>query len=241
MKLKDKNILITGGAHRIGRYLSLAAASEGANVIIHYNHSIEEAKKTKLDIETFGVQSHLIQYDFSDLAKIKNVIREAELFGPLYALINNAAIFEPINWENCIIEDWNKHININLTAPFFLCQEFAKKIPNHKEGRILNILDWRALRPGSSHLPYTISKAALAALTKSLASSLAPQITVNGIALGAILPPADGGPIKDIINNIPAKRWAFKEEIEATAIFLLSGPAYITGEIIHVDGGRHLL
>ena len=103
------------------------------------------------------------------------------------------------------------------------------------------MLDWRALRPGKDHLPYTISKSGLAALTKSLSISLAPDITVNGIALGAILPPSDGGEIEDLVSGLPIPRWADIRELEETLIFLLSGPSYITGEIIHLDGGRHLL
>jgi pteridine reductase len=121
------------------------------------------------------------------------------------------------------------------------------------------MLDWRALRPGKDHFAYTISKAALAAMTKSMALALAPEITVNGLALGAILPPAEENKppadpeganvqpssqksvLKSIINPVPAARWADIKEVTDTVSFLLSGPAYITGEIIHIDGGRHLV
>jgi pteridine reductase len=104
-------------------------------------------------------------------------------------------------------------------------------------------LDWRATKPQADHFPYTVTKAALAAMTKSLASSLAPGISVNGLALGAMLPPSDD-PDADkqtIISDVPAGRWAEMQELEETLIFLLSGPTYITGEIIHLDGGRHLI
>ena len=130
-------------------------------------------------------------------------------------------------------------MSINLTAPFFLSQAFAKQL--NGEGRIINILDWIALRPRADHFPYTISKAALAALTKSLAVALAPRITVNALALGAILPPADGADYSHIVKNVPMKRWSGENEIEDALIFLLSAPTYITGEILHVDGGRHLV
>src|SRR5262245_14600657 len=105
----------------------------------------------------------------------------------------------------------------------------------------IHILDWRALRPGADHFPYTISKAALASMTKSLAVALAPRIIVNGLALGAILPPFHGKAKTDIIKNVPAGRWAEESEIEQALLFLLTYPAYITGEIIHLDGGRHLV
>ncbi len=108
------------------------------------------------------------------------------------------------------------------------------------QGRIVNLLDWRALRPGVDHLPYTVAKAGLAALTRSLGISLAPRITVNGLALGAVLPPADGADMSKLIAQVPAGRWAELDEVDAGLLFLLSGPAYITGEILHIDGGRHL-
>ncbi|MFT3894101.1 MAG: SDR family oxidoreductase [Anaerolineales bacterium] len=97
------------------------------------------------------------------------------------------------------------------------------------------------MRPGADHFPYTVSKSALAAMTKSLAVALAPKVIVNGLALGAILPPADGNKNRDIIKNVPMKRWAQNGEVEEALLFLLTCPSYITGEIIHVDGGRHLV
>jgi pteridine reductase len=130
---------------------------------------------------------------------------------------------------------------VNLTAPFLLCQAFARQMPSGEAGRIINILDWRALRPAADHLPYTISKAALAALTQSLAVALAPNISVNGLALGAILPPSFGESTACILSSVPADRWAKLDELTQALLFLLTGPAYITGEIIHLDGGRHLI
>lgn len=133
------------------------------------------------------------------------------------------------------------HFMVNLTAPFLLCQAFPSLIEPGGKGRIVNILDWRALRPGKDHFPYTISKAALAALTQSLAVEFAPDITVNGLAFGAILPPSDGGDTETILDDVPAGRWADLDEVGQALLFLLDGPGYITGEIIHLDGGRHLI
>jgi pteridine reductase len=153
--------------------------------------------------------------------------------------VNSAAIFESLSLENTSIEAWQNHLTINVTAPFLLSQSFAKQAP--AGGRIVNILDWRALRPGADHFPYTISKASLAAMTKSLAVALAPGIIVNGLALGAILPPSDGQAKPDIIKNVPAQRWAEESEVKQALIFAFTCPDYITGEIIHLDGGRHLV
>ncbi len=170
------------------------------------------------------------------------MVERAALNGPLYALVNNASTFDAVNWQTTTLEEWNHNLAVNLTAPFLLSQAFARRLlgdPN-AQGRIVNLLDWRALRPGVDHLPYTIAKAGLAALTQSLAISLAPRITVNGLALGAVLPPSDDIDRQKLIAQVPAGRWAELDEVDQALVFLLGGPAYLTGEILHIDGGRHL-
>ncbi|MCZ7553403.1 MAG: SDR family oxidoreductase [Anaerolineales bacterium] len=240
MKLQDKWVLVTGAAVRVGRALALGAAQEGANVVVHYGGSSAAAQSVKAEIEQMGRRARLIQADLSQPDQIAQLMQQAFEPEPLYALVNSAAIFAPLDWRNVDRQAWERHLQINLSAPFFLSQQFGERLPETAEGRIVNILDWRALRPGPDHLPYTISKAALAALTQSLAQALAPRITVNGLALGAILPPSGGGDLKAPIRGVPAGRWAELSEVQQALIFLLSGPAYITGEIVHVDGGRHL-
>jgi NAD(P)-dependent dehydrogenase (short-subunit alcohol dehydrogenase family) len=137
--------------------------------------------------------------------------------------------------------DWDAHLAINLTAPYLLTQSFARFIGSERPGRVVNLLDWRATKPGADHFAYTVSKAALAAMTRSLAQSLAPNISVNGLALGAILPPEGKGRDPETVKRIPAGRWGNPDEVGNALVFLLAGTAYITGEIIYVDGGRHLL
>jgi NAD(P)-dependent dehydrogenase (short-subunit alcohol dehydrogenase family) len=237
--LNGKTILITGAARRIGKLFALACAHAGADIIIHHSHSDEEAQQVKDEIESIGRNAHILASDFGTPDSVSRLISQANDISPLYALVNSAAIFEPLSFNDTMLEDWNRHLNINLTAPFLLSQEFAR---HTDEGRIINIVDWRALRPAADHFPYTISKAALAAMTKSLAVALAPRITVNALALGAILPPTDQPSASEkIIENVPAHRWSEAGEVEEALLFLLTGPAYITGEIIHVDGGRHLI
>lgn len=241
MSLQGKTILITGGGVRIGRALALAAAQRGADVIIHYNHSREGAEDLQNEIQSIGRTAYLLQADLGNPRRASQLVPRARNFGPIYALINNAAIFEPLTLQQTSLDDWDRHLMLNLTAPFLISQAFAKSLRPGEEGRIVNILDWRALRPAADHFPYTISKAALAALTHSLAVALAPHISVNGLALGAILPPSDGGSDDDIIQDVPARRWADLDEVGEALIFLLDGPLYITGEILHLDGGRHLV
>jgi NAD(P)-dependent dehydrogenase (short-subunit alcohol dehydrogenase family) len=241
MSLEGKNILITGAARRIGRELALAVAGTGGTVILHYGSSDRAAEETRNEIRGLGGTAHLLQLDFNKITQVPSIIEQATSFGPLYALVNNASIFDPLRLLNTSLEDWERHMTINLTAPFLLSQAFANHHKAGEPGRIVNMLDWRALRPGADHFPYTISKAALAAMTRSLAVALAPDITVNGLALGAILPPSTGADIQRIIDPVPAARWAKIEEVAEALLFLLTGPPYITGEILHVDGGRHLV
>lgn len=238
--LQGKLILITGAAVRVGRELILDAASAGADVVIHYRSSAEEAEKTRQMALAYGVRAHLLQADLADPQQTLDMFAQAAGFGPLYALVNNASVFDPLSMAETSLEDWNRHMAVNLTAPFLLSRAFAEALPEGAHGRIVNILDWRALRPQADHFPYTISKAGLAALTRSSAVALAPDITVNAVAFGAILPPSDGGETGKILENVPAGRWADLSEVTETVRFLLTGPSYITGEVIHLDGGRHL-
>lgn len=237
--LEGKTILVTGSARRLGRSFALACAHAGADVVIHHGHSDQEADEVRAEIERIGRKAWVVQSDLSASPQAEALIPTISQSTPLHGLVNSAAIFEPLTIEGTSVDEWNRHLQVNLTAPFLLSQAFARQA---KPGaRIVNILDWRALRPGADHFPYTISKAALAALTRSLAIALAPNITVNGLALGAILPPADGNKNPEIIKNVPFKRWANEGEVEQALLFLLTCPPYITGEILHVDGGRHLV
>ena len=240
MNLTGQTVLITGAGRRIGRALALYLARAGADILIHHGHSANDAEQTAAEIRGMGRKAWVLQADLEDLEQAASLVERAWEIQPFQHLINNAAIFDQLDWVAVTPADWQKTLNINLTAPFFLSQQFAKKLAG-QPGRILNLLDWRALRPGADHLPYTISKAALAALTQSLALALAPAITVNGLALGAVLPPSDGSDSENILKAVPAKRWADLSEVGEATLFFLAGPEYITGEILHLDGGRHLV
>lgn len=237
--LHKKTVLITGAARRLGRLFALACAKAGADVVIHHAHSDSDAASLHDEINRLGRQAHTFKADLSDSSQAQSLIPLINLSTPVHFLINSAAIFESLTFDSTSLDAWNNHLAINLTAPFLLSQAFARQ--TNAGERIINILDWRALRPGADHFPYTVSKSALAAITQSMAVALAPKIIVNGLALGAILLPADGKASPEIIKNVPMKRWANENEVESALLFLLTAPAYITGEIIHVDGGRHLI
>ena len=241
MKANNKTVVITGSARRLGREMALALASSGFSIVIHSSTESPEVNNTILEIKSLGGKVKFIRADFSDPEATTKVF--SGLFDSdksIYALINNASIFPGGSFLETTYDEWQKNISINLSAPFLISQSFARAMGS-KPGRIINMLDWRALRPGKDHFAYTISKAGLASMTSSMALALAPNITVNGLALGAILPPSDGGYSESVIKPVPAARWADVKEVTDTVIFLLTGPEYITGEIIHIDGGRHLV
>ncbi len=231
-------VLITGAARRIGRSMALAVATAGDNVALHYNTSENEALSLKATIEGLGRKVILVRGDLSKVEEVEAIIPAVLEQGRLKALINNASIFEPFSLHSADASNWNHNLMVNLTAPYLLSRAFALGV---KQGVIVNILDWRALRADAEHLPYAVSKGALHSLTLNLASALAPSVRVNGIALGAILPPEGRGISADPLMRIPLKRWGTLEEVNASLLFLLNGPSYITGEVLHLDGGRHLV
>lgn len=241
INLHSKTILVTGAARRLGRSAALAAASQGANVILHYNSSLTDVEETLALVKGFQVNAWVLKADLGDTSQVEQLISEASVLSPLYALINNASIFKPVNFQNTTTEDWEQHLQVNLTAPYLLTREFARNFNLPVTGRVINLVDWRALRPGRDHFPYTISKAGLVALTQAAALNLAPRIVVNAIALGAILPPENEPENENILKPVPMKRWASLKEFDETILFLLQGPEFITGEVIHLDGGRHLV
>lgn len=241
MSLSGKTILVTGAARRLGAEMAVFCAQNGADIIIHYLTSEPEALETKSRITALGRNCWTVQADLNDSNAVGRMYEVANRFSPIDALINNASIFKPGGLAETTLEDWDSALRINLTAPFVLTQAFARHYSGTQGGRVVNLVDWRALRPGKDHFAYTISKAALVALTRSTALNLAPRITVNAVALGAILPPENEPANPDILKNVPMNRWAGMDEFLAAIKFLLDGPDYITGEVIHLDGGRHLV
>jgi pteridine reductase len=240
MSLEGKTILITGAARRIGRHLAIALAKAGADIVLHHAHSSQDADAAAEEIHALGRKVVILSADLADPQSYTNILPDFISKHDIFALVNNAAIFEPLLLDGVTLENWNRHLSINLSAPFFLSQAFIRSRMPDRPGRIVNIVDWRALRPGPDHLPYTITKSALTALTYSLAAAAAPNITVNALALGAVLPPSDGSSVEKIIQFSPSKRLVGLDEVSDSLIFLLDGPASITGEVIHVDGGRHI-
>jgi NAD(P)-dependent dehydrogenase (short-subunit alcohol dehydrogenase family) len=240
--LQGHTALVTGAGRRLGRAFALGLSQAGANLAVHYGGSAEGALETAETARSHSVRADVFQADLADVIQAAGLVgRVSEMMGGVDILVNSAAIFEPLGPDETDLDAWVRHMRINLTSPFFLTQAFARRLGD-QAGSVVNILDWRALRPGPDHFPYTVAKAALAAVTKSLAQAYAPNIRVNALALGAILPPSDAGDQASDkpIEAVPAGRWGTVEEAVEALLFLVGGPTYVTGQILYVDGGRHL-
>ena len=235
--------LVTGGARRIGRTLCLALAREGVTVVVHYRNSESDAEATVLELEAFGGEAYMVQGDLSEPETCAEVIAEAVEAAdrPLDILINNASVFAQGSPISTTVEQWDLNQAVNLRAPFLLSQAFAGQLSVGMTGNIINLNDFRALSPGADHFAYTVSKVGLHGLTLSLAQALAPRIRVNELALGAVLAPE--GASEDyqhtLREQIPVGKFTSLDEVCHAMLFLL-GNNGVTGETIHVDGGRHL-
>lgn len=242
MDLQGKTALITGGGHRIGRALTLSLARAGCNIILHYNRSAEAAQVTAAEAAALGVKVILRQADLSQLDDASDLFAALpRAFGPVQVLVNSAAIFPKDTVLDLSVAGWSQTFRVNLRSPILLTQAFARALPNDLTGAVVNITDWRTERPYQTHFSYTVSKGALDAFTRTAALQLAPRIRVNGIALGAMLPPA--GASEDywqrVLATVPLARGGGAEVAGDTLIYLLRND-FITGEIIRLDGGAHL-
>jgi pteridine reductase len=240
--LAGRVALVTGGARRIGHHLVLALARQGVKVVIHYRNSLQDARDTAGAVTTTGGEVDLVEGDLAN-AKVAAALPEqaARCFGPPDILVNNASVFEQGSLGDTTCEEWDHHQAVNLRAPFLLSQAFSRVLPQDRTGDIINLNDYRALRPGADHFAYTISKVGLHGLTQSLALGLAPRIRVNELALGAVLPP-EGAPatyVHTLKSEIPLARFGQPAEVAAALLFLLTSPT-VTGQTVCIDGGRHL-
>jgi glucose 1-dehydrogenase len=244
MDLNGKTAVITGGAIRVGRALVLALAEAGCNVFIHYGRSAEQANQTKAEAEAFGIRAAVHSANLAEADEVTGVMATAvSTFGPIDILINSAAIFpEEDTFTHTDIALWDTLLNVNLRAPFLLSRAFAAQLPPAQPGKIINILDARLRQPAPDHFVYRFTKGSLWQMTEMLALELAPHITVNGVALGAILPPP--GKDASYLDNIAQKRVPLKRagsaEIVAENVLHLLRQDFLTGVIIPIDGGEFL-
>jgi NAD(P)-dependent dehydrogenase (short-subunit alcohol dehydrogenase family) len=243
MKIKDKIILITGGAIRIGRAVTLEMIKCGANVICHYNSSENEVQSLHKEVKRMKGNLHLFKADFSNLNNtiklIDEIIHEKERID---ILINNAALFFKTPLEKVEENEWDKLFSINLKTPFFISRKIGLLMKQQGFGKIINIGDTSGLNPWPGYLPYSLTKSGIISMTKGLAKALSPEVHVNCINPGPVLIPENYSEdeINAAIDKTLLKKTGSANDIVQTVKYLIEGTDYITGTIINVDGGRNL-
>lgn len=241
---ETKTILITGAAQRLGAATARELHERGHNIIIHYRHSKDDADALAKYLNDRRPQSaKCVQADLTDHQQSIKLAQSAlQCFGRIDALINNASTFYPTPVSTATEADWSCLIDSNLKGPFFLSQALTDEL-SRNEGVIINIVDIHSERPMRDHTIYSIAKAGVAMMTKTLAKELAPKVRVNGVSPGAILWPEEGiaeQHMTSILSKVPLKRIGEAEDIARTVAFLVDDAPYISGQIIAVDGGRSL-
>jgi pteridine reductase len=244
LPLQDHVVLITGGARRVGAAIVRSLHGAGARVLIHHRDSAVDARTLAAELNAARAGSAAIESgDLLDAAVPDRLVAATlHQFGRLDILVNNASTFYPTVVGGITPADWDDLMGTNLKAPLFLSQAAAPSL-RAAQGLIINIVDIHALRPLKRHPVYSVAKAGLAMLTRSLARELGPEIRVNGIAPGPVLWPeraVEETLKREIIAKTALKRHGTPEDIARTALFLAADAPYITGQIITVDGGRSI-
>ncbi len=241
-ELKGKTALVTGGGRRIGREIALALAAAGANVAITYLRSQREAGRTAEEIRRHGARALALSCDVRDEKSVRKAIKNAvSEFGGLDLLVNNAAIYETVEFEKITVRQWDEMFATNARGPFLMSQAAVKPLRQRK-GRIIHLGSLGGLRPWATHAHYCGSKAALSMLTQVMAKALAPEIAVNCVAPGMIDlgEGRDAGFLRRIAGKTPMKRNGSAEEVVRAVMFFATAPHFITGQVLAVDGGLGL-
>jgi NAD(P)-dependent dehydrogenase (short-subunit alcohol dehydrogenase family) len=242
MNLSPRTALVTGGARRIGRAIALDLGRSGWAVAVHYRESELDAEAVVEEIRRGGGRAVAIGADLLSESETAGLVGEAvRELGPLGCLINNASTFEQDSVETATLATWNANMAVNLRAPFVLSQAFARALPEGASGCIVNLLDERVWNLTPNFISYTVSKAGLWALTRTLALSLSPRIRVNGVGPGPALPNPSQTPeqFAELAARTPLRRCTSPEEVAAAVRFLVDAPA-ITGQMLALDSGQHL-
>lgn len=240
MGLAGQTALITGGAKRLGRAVALGLAREGVNVVIHYRQSANEAEALVDEIKSEGVGAWGISADLEHPTEAADLFARAETSaGAIDILINNASIFPSDRLTEVTGESITSNVRVNALAPLLLSRSMARL---GRTGSIVNFLDARIGDYDSSHVSYHLSKRMLFSLTRMMAVEFAPSLRVNAVAPGLVLPPEgnDVSYLEGLSSSNPLRTYGSPADVVATVLFLLSN-RFITGQVIYVDGGRHML
>jgi len=242
MDLHGSVALVTGGAHRLGRAIALALGRCGANVVIHYHRSADQARAVVDELIGLGVKAASFSGDLAVVPDVERVVDQAiACWGGLNLLVNNAGIWGSTPIGTVTEECWDELIATNTRSAFFAAQRAAPAL-RAAHGAIINIADVGALRPWRNHTPYLVSKGGVITLTEALAKDLAPEVRVNAIAPGPVLLPDDWTPAQaeSAAQTVLLRRIGSPDDV-AQAVVYLAQAEYVTGVILPVDGGNRLL
>lgn len=243
MNLRGKTALVTGAARRIGRATALALARAGADIVVHYRSSEGQAHDLVEKLSALGVQAQAFPADLADAVAVDSLVVEAlRLTGRLDVLVNSASIFEEGGLNEVGPEEFRRNFDINALSPFVLTRNLYRHVSErHASGSVVNLLDSRVTDYDRRHVAYALSKRALHSLTQMAAMEFAPTLRVNAVAPGLVLPPA--GEDEDYLERLrttnPLQSHGTLEQVTDAVLFLV-GNAFVTGQTIWVDGGRHL-
>jgi NAD(P)-dependent dehydrogenase (short-subunit alcohol dehydrogenase family) len=239
VSLAGKTALITGGAKRIGRAIAVLLAQNGVRIVVHYNQSGQDALALCSEIQRLGVSAWAVRGDLMDAQQTVSVFQEAVAqAGAIDLLVNNASIFERDTLWEATEESLTRNMRVHVLAPLILARELAKQ---GREAHVVNLLDTRVAVYDREHASYDLSKSALQTLTYMLALELAPNVAVNAVAPGSILPPPGQreGYLAKLAHTNPLNRIGNPADIAEAVLFLLRS-RFISGQILYVDGGMHM-
>ena len=243
MELKGKVALVTGAGRRVGRTIALSFASRGAAIAVHYRSSRAEAEDLAAQITKQGGRAQTFAADLEKVAEIERMVSDVlSAMGRIDVLVNSASVFYRKALEELTEHDWDVNLNTNLKAPFFLSKFAGAAMRRQGAGKIVNIGDWAGIRPYNNYLPYTVSKSGLIGLTRALAKALAPEVQVNCVAIGPVLPPEDysADEVARLAGATLTKRLGSPEDVARAVLFLCEGTDFATGSTLLLDGGRLL-
>lgn len=238
----NRTALVTGGGHRLGRAIALELARAGFDIAVHCHTSTEAAEETRTQVQALGQRAIVLTADLAREDDVNRLIPQTiAAFGTPGVLVNNASRFDRDEWHNVTRASWDAHLEPNLRAPFVLIQAFAQALPAGGEGVVINMIDQRVWSLTPHFVSYTLSKAALWALTQTMALALAPNIRVNAIGPGPALPSPrqTGDQFARQSASVPLGHGTGPEEVARAVLSILSLPA-MTGQMIALDGGQHL-
>jgi pteridine reductase len=238
-----RTALVTGAGKRLGRAIATALAERGCDLLIHYNSSRRDAASLEAQIRKLGRKARCLKADLSSAKDAKKLAVTAEkAFGGVDILVNSAAIFWPTPPEKLTEQELDAFLNVNLKSPYVLSSEIGRAMQKRGQGVIVNMACISALRPWKAFVPYSISKAGVAAMTVGMAKLFGPQVRVNAIAPGTVLPPENmpQGAIARTRQRLPLKKIGTPQDIIHAVLYLCEAE-FVTGQVLCVDGGRSIV